>query len=105
PVTSFANDSIVPGLRSDSSFRSNVGFVNGGDAPMTVTVTLLSDNGASLGTTQVGLAPRSQIQYAIGALFPAANTPRAGTLTLLAHADGSPTLFAYGSTVHKVSRR
>ena len=103
PVTSFANDSYVPGLRSDSSFRSNVGFVNGGDAAMTVTATLLSDDGTVLGTTQVGLAPRSQVQYAVGALFPAANTPRAGTLTLLAHADGSPTLFAYGSIIDNES--
>jgi hypothetical protein len=103
PVTSFANDSYVPGLRSDSSFRSNVGFVNGGDGPMTVTVTLLSDTGGILGTTQVGLAPRSQVQYAVGALFPAANTPRAGTLTLLAHTDGAPNLFAYGSIVDNAS--
>jgi len=103
PVASFANDSYVPGLRSDSSFRSNVGFVNGGDTSMTVTATLLSDNGAMIGTTQIGLAPRSQVQYAIGALFPAANTPRAGTLTLLAHADGSPSLFAYGSIVDNQS--
>jgi hypothetical protein len=103
PVGSFGNDSIVPGLRADASFRSNVGFVNGGDAAMTVTATLLSDSGAVIGTTQVGLAPRSQGQYAIGALFPAANSPRAGTLTLLAHADGSPTLFAYGSIVDNTS--
>jgi len=103
PVTSFANDSYVPGLRSDSSFRSNVGFVNGGDSSMTVTVTLLSDSGGVLGTTQVGLAPRSQVQYAVGALFPAANTPRAGTLTLLAHTDGAPNLFAYGSIVDNAS--
>jgi PKD repeat protein len=103
PVTSFANDSYVPGLRSDSSFRSNVGFVNGGDTQLTVTATLLSDSGGILGTTQIGLSPRSQVQYAVGALFPAANTPRAGTLTLLAHADGSPNLFAYGSIVDNAS--
>ena len=103
PVTSFANDSYVPGLRSDSSFRSNVGFVNGGDTQLTVTATLLSDSGGILGTTQIGLAPRSQVQYAVGALFPAANTPRAGTLTLLAHTDGSPNLFAYGSIVDNAS--
>ena len=103
PVTSFANDSYVPGLRSDFSFRSNVGFVNGGDGPMTVTATLLADTGAVIGTTQIGLAPRSQVQYAVGALFPAANNPRAGTLTLLAHADGSPNLFAYGSIVDNAS--
>jgi PKD repeat protein len=99
PVTSFGNDSFVPGLRSDSSFRSNVGFVNGGDSIMAVTVTLLSDNGGVLGTTQIALNPRSQVQYAVGALLPAANTPRAGTLTLLAHTDGPPNLFAYGSII------
>jgi hypothetical protein len=103
PVSSFANDSYVPGLRADTSFRSNAGFVNGGDSPMTVTATLLSDYGAVIGTTQIGLAPRSQVQYAIGALFPAANAPRAGTLTLIAHADGSPNLFAYGSIIDNAS--
>jgi PKD repeat protein len=103
PVTSFGNDSFVPGLRSDSAFRSNVGFVNGGDTQLTVTATLLSDTGAVLGTTQIGLSPRSQVQYAVGALFPAANNPRAGTLTLLAHADGPPNLFAYGSIIDNAS--
>jgi PKD repeat protein len=103
PVTSFVNDSYVPGLRSDASFRSNAGFVNGGDLPMTVTATLLSDTGAVIGTTQVGLAPRSQAQYSLGALFPAASAPRAGTLTLVAHADGSPTLFAYASIIDNTS--
>lgn len=102
-MTSFANDSYVPGLRADASFRSNVGFVNGGDLPMTVTATLLSDTGAVIGTTQVGLASRSQAQYSVGALFPAASAPRAGTLTLVAHADGSPTLFADGSIIDNVS--
>jgi PKD repeat protein len=99
PVTSFANDSIVPGLRSDSSFRSNVGFVNGSDAAITVTTTLLSADGTVIGTAQVSLAPRSQVQYAVGALFPSADTPHAGTLTLLAHTDDAPALFAYGSIV------
>ena len=103
PVTAFGNDSFVPGLRSDSSFRSNVGFVNGGDTQLTVTATLLSDTGAVLGMTQIGLSPRSQVQYGVGALFPAANNPRAGTLTLLAHADGPANLFAYGSIVDNAS--
>src|SRR3954451_5753970 len=103
PVTAFSNDSFVPGLRSDTSFRSNVGFVNGGDTQLTITATLLSDTGAVLGTTQIGLSPRSQIQYGVGALFPAANTPRFGTLTLLAHVDGPSNLFAYGSIIDNAS--
>jgi PKD repeat protein len=103
PVASFGNDSFVPGLRSDSSFRSNVGFVNGGDTQLTVTATLLSDTGAVLGTAQIGLSPRSQVQFGIGALFPAASNPRAGTLTLLAHADGPANLFAYGSIIDNAS--
>jgi PKD repeat protein len=103
PVAAFGNDSFVPGLRSDASFRSNVGFVNGGDTQLTVTATLLADTGAVLGTTQIGLSPRSQVQFAVGALFPAANNPRAGTLTLLAHVDGPANLFAYGSIVDNAS--
>ena len=103
PVKSFGNDSYVPGLRADGSFRSNIGFVNGGDLPMTVTATLLSDAGGVIGTAQLGLAPRSQVQYSVAALFPAASAPRPGTLTLAAHADGSATLFAYGSIVDNVS--
>jgi PKD repeat protein len=103
PVTSFGNDSFVPGLRSDSSYRSNVGFVNGGDTQLTITATLLSDTGAILGTAQLGLSPRSQVQYSVSALFPAANIPNFGTLTLLAHADGASTLFAYGSIIDNAS--
>ncbi len=103
PVTTFGNDSYVPGLRSDASFRSNVGFVNSSDVQMTVSATLLSDNGSVIGTTQIGLSPRSQVQFAVGALFPAANNPRAGTLTLLAHTDGAAALFAYGSIVDNAS--
>ena len=65
--------------------------------------TLQGHTGAVLGTTQIGLSPRSQVQYGVGALFPAANTPRAGTLTLLAHADGPANLFAYGSIIDNAS--
>src|SRR6185369_9654117 len=48
PVTEFGNDSYVPGLRSDFTFRSNVGFVNAGDTTIGVTTQLLGTNGQVL---------------------------------------------------------
>jgi hypothetical protein len=98
-VQSFGYDSYVPGLRSDSAFRSNVGFVNGGDTTIGITATLLSSNGQSLATAFVQLAPRGQTQYSLASLFPSLNIAVLGSVTLQAHTDSGPVLFAYGSMV------
>jgi PKD repeat protein len=103
PVTSFAFDSYVPGLRSDSAFRSNVGFANGSDATIGIAATLLSSSGQTLATAFVQLGPRGQVQYSLASLFPSLNIPALGTVTLQAHTDSGPVLFAYGSMVDNTS--
>jgi hypothetical protein len=103
PVRSFGYDSYVPGLRSDTSFRSNVGFVNGGDTTIGVGVLLLSSNGQEIASASFQLAPKAQVQYSIGSLFPGVNVAALGTVTLQAHTDNAPALFAYGSMVDNSS--
>jgi len=100
---SFANDNYVPGLRSDSAFRSNVGFVNGSDGTIGVIATLLSPSGQGLASAFVQLGPRAQAQYSLGALFPNVNVSSLGTVTLQAHTDNGAVLFAYGSLVDNAS--
>ncbi|HUR79945.1 MAG TPA: PKD domain-containing protein, partial [Thermoanaerobaculia bacterium] len=48
PIASFGPTSYVPGLRNDASFRSNIGFVNGGWSEETFTVIVLSSFGTEL---------------------------------------------------------
>ncbi len=103
PVTEFTNDTYVPGLRSDVRYRSNAGFVNGGDAVIGVTTELLGLNGEVLATGFVTLQPRSQAQMPLASMFPAVNVQALGSVTLKAHVDGAANLFAYGSIVDNTS--
>ena len=98
-VQSFGYDSFVPGLRSDGAFRSNVGFVNGGDSTIGVNATLFSPGGQTIASAFVQLSPRAQTQYSLAALFPGVNVASLGSVTLQAHTDSGPTLFAYGSII------
>ncbi|MDQ6799286.1 MAG: PKD domain-containing protein [Acidobacteriota bacterium] len=102
-VQSFGYDSYVPGLRSDNAFRSNVGFVNSGDGTIGITATLLSASGQTLASAFVQLAPRGQTQYSLASLFPSLNIAALGSVTLQAHTDSAPVLFAYGSMVDNSS--
>lgn len=102
PVDAFRVDAFVPGLRSDSQFRSNVGFVNDSDVTTGVTATLLGQFGQTLATAFVQLAPKSMTQASLGALFPGIDTSTLGYVTLQAH-DDSGQLFAYGSIVDNAS--
>ena len=97
-VSAFGSDRWVPGLRSDASFRSNVGLVNAGNDTIGIALTLLAENGQQLGTAFVPLPPQSQVQASLGFLFPAVNVASLGTVTLQAHTDGAG-LFVYGSLV------
>jgi PKD repeat protein len=103
PVARFRADSYVTGLRSDASYRSNVGLVNGNDATIGVTVTLLSSFGTVAATNYVQIAPRSQAQYSLSALFPNVNASSLGSFTMQAHTDSGAVLFAYGSVVDNAS--
>lgn len=98
PVGAFATEVAVPGLRSDSEYRSNVGFVNSASTPMTVRVQLLAAAGYEIASTWITLAPKSQVQYAVTSLFPSIGTS-AGSFTMSARGDVSGALFAYASMV------
>ena len=99
PIAELANEMFVPGLRNDATYRTNVGFVNGGSESETFTVTALSPNGGELGRATVTLAPGAQTQSAVTALLPGVS----GTFTLVMKGDGSAELFAYGSMVDNQS--
>ncbi len=99
PIGSSGYDSVVPGLRSDSSYRSNVGFVNNGEGTLNVGVLLLSPSGQQLGAASLTLQPRSQTQTALAGLFPSINGQTLASCTLQAHTNDAPALFAYGSIV------
>ncbi|HET7434929.1 MAG TPA: PKD domain-containing protein [Thermoanaerobaculia bacterium] len=98
-TANFASDVYVPGLRGDASYRSNAGFVNGSTDTIPVTVRLLAATGQELASTTLSLAPKSQLQYSINALFPNVNTTAAGVVTLHAQTSAGAKLFAYGSMV------
>jgi len=100
PVASFGSGVFVPGLRNDTSYRSNIGFVNGGTEAEVVNVKLLSAAGIILAQTTLTLAPNAQVQYAATALFPGVN---AAGFTLSVEGDANAKVFAYGSMVDNKS--
>ena len=97
PVASWANEAFVPGLRNDGSYRSNVGFVNGGTTTESFLVTVLSPSGTILGETSLTLGAGDSTQSSIAVLFPSLSS--AGSFTLAIRGDGDAKLFAYGSMV------
>ena len=99
PVTAFASELFVPGLRSDDSYRTNIGFVNGGHTTETFVVTLLSPSGTELSSETFGLEPQEQVQIPATALFP----DLYGGFTLAVRGDGDARLFVYGTMVDNVS--
>ena len=100
PIATLGTTSYVPGLRNDASFRSNVGFVNGGPEPETFTVLVLSPFGTELARNTVTLAATEQRQYSVSALFPNVNS---SSFTLAIQGDADARLFAYGSMVDNAS--
>ena len=53
---------IVPGLRSDRGFRTNLGLTSMSEIDTTVEVTVWSDDGVSLGTESVLLSAGAFVQ-------------------------------------------
>jgi PKD repeat protein len=99
PVTSFGQDSIVTGMRSSRSYRSNIGLLNAGDITLGVNLSILGQYGETLASGFVTLPPRSQSQASLAALFPGVDLSNAGSFTLQAHTDNASALFAYGSVI------
>lgn len=96
PIESFGNSGFVPGLHNDSNFRSNVGFVNGGNETESFTAILLSEYGSEVSRKQVTLTPGAQMQSAVTQLFPGIGY---GTYTLQLAGDANANLFAFGSVI------
>jgi PKD repeat protein len=103
PVSSYRGDVYVPGLRFDSSYRSNVGFYNNSDGETGVTATLVNLNGQTVAQAFVTVPAHAPVQYSLAALFPNANLAQYPMLTLHAHTDGGAILFGYGSVVDNAS--
>jgi len=99
PLAQLANTMFVTGLRSDATYRANVGFVNGGTESETLTVSALSPSGGELARTTITLAPGAQTQSVITALLPGVS----GNFTLMMQGDGNAELFAYGSMIDNQS--
>ncbi|HUP59575.1 MAG TPA: PKD domain-containing protein [Thermoanaerobaculia bacterium] len=102
PIETFATEMYVPGLRSDTGYRSNVGFVNGGSEHEQLQVTLLAPGGYALGSAVVGLAPGAMVQHSVTSLFPNVSAS-AGSFTLHVRGDGNAKLFAFGSMIDNAS--
>lgn len=100
PVTSFSRSAFVTGLRGDSAYRSNIGFVNGGSETETFQVILLSAFGSELGRKAVTLPAGAQTQSALNALFPGASST---AFTVQVAGDADARLFVYGSMVDSLS--
>ena len=99
PVTAFVSRMYVPGLRNDSDYRSNAGFVNGGASAATFAVRAISEEGVELGRTTVLVGANGVVQSSLAALFPNL-AAHEGSITL--EATGQD-LFAYGSMVDNKS--
>jgi PKD repeat protein len=100
PIAELTGTAYVPGLRNDSAFRSNLGFVNGGNESETFTVIALSPFGSELARTTITLAAREQRQDSVSSLFPNVN---ASSFTLSVEGDANAQLFVYGSMVDNKS--
>ncbi|HUO84296.1 MAG TPA: PKD domain-containing protein, partial [Thermoanaerobaculia bacterium] len=98
----FGARSIITGLTSNAHFRTNLGFVNRGDQPISITVWLVAADGTLRGSSSLGLPARSQGQTSAAALFPSVNFGGLGDFTVVAESSRQ-TMFAYGSVVDNLS--
>jgi len=103
PVMRYRADAYVPGLRSDSSYRSNVGFYNNSNTATGVTAKLVNLYGQEVASTFVSVPAHAPVQFSLSSLFPNVNLASYPTLTLHAHTDGGAILFGYGSVVDNAS--
>ena len=91
----------MPGLRNDTSYRANIGFVNGGTTGETFAVRLLSPSGTEIARTTQSLGAGELSQNAVTTLFPGVTLPSGFALQV--EGDANATLFAYASMVDNTS--
>jgi PKD repeat protein len=97
PAAGFARGVYVPGLRHDTNYRTNIGFVNGGATAETFTVRLLAPAGNEIARTNVTLAAGEPSQNAVTTLFPGVSLPAGFAMHV--EGDSSASLYAYASMV------
>lgn len=102
-LSAFSRDSVVTGLKSSTAYRTNLGFVNSGDAAISASVQLVSGTGAVVANAMVSVPARSQLQYAFTNLFPGVNAATLGNFTMKVHTDSAATLLAYGAVIDNIS--
>ena len=100
-VAKFGRVVFVPGLRNDTSYRANIGFVNGGTTGETFAVRLLSPSGTEIARTTQSLGAGELSQNAVTTLFPGVTLPSGFALQV--EGDANATLFAYASMVDNAS--
>ncbi len=93
-----ATSVVVPMLRHDTAFRSNLGLVNAGDAPLTLEVELFDAAGTVLGSFSRDLGPLGWAQED-GVLATLGAAPVADAYAVVSADDPAARFAAYGSVV------
>jgi CHRD domain-containing protein len=91
----------VSNTAAASGFRSNVGFFNPNQAPITVRLEARDASGSVVGSNVITLQALTQQQNGIAAYFPGVDLSNASNLTL--SFDASSGIFAYVSEVDNTS--
>ena len=102
PDALYSQASIL-GMRQDSKFRSNAGFINPNDSAATIALTLRRPSGAVIGQTSVTIPARGFTQFSLAGLFPGVAFP-SGELLTIALDSGSMPVSAYGIIADNVSQ-
>ena len=100
PMAALKSTMVIPGLRNDGSFRSNVGFMNAGGETETFSVVVLSPAGHELARRTLTLGPGALVQHPVSTLFSNVNS---SSFTMVMEGDTNAQLFAYGSMVDNTS--
>jgi len=91
----------VSNTAAASGFRSNVGFFNPNQSPVTVRLEARDASGNVVGSNLITLQALSQQQNSIGTYFPGVDVSNAANLTL--SFDASAGIFVYASEVDNTS--
>ncbi|HEX9405687.1 MAG TPA: hypothetical protein VF975_00115, partial [Thermoanaerobaculia bacterium] len=91
----------VSNTAAANGFRSNVGFFNPNQSPVTVRLEARDASGSVVGSNVITLQALSQQQNSIGTYFPGVDVSNAANLTL--SFDASAGIFVYASEVDNTS--
>ena len=89
----------LTGMESDAAFRTNVGLVNRGNAPVGASLTLVDGNGNTLGTSTVVVPASNFSQASLASFFPSVNGGNFASLSMRITAGAPGALSAYASVI------